>query len=117
MSSQSVLVLDDEALIALDLSDAVREAGGRVIGPVMSIEDAVSVTESETPDIAFLDVNVRNQTSWELARILLQKECRVVFFSADDKPATFETDFEGCIYVRKPAMRQQILDALDEVAV
>lgn len=110
---QSVLVLDDEALIAFDLAEVVRGSDRALMGPFMRIEDARKAVEGAVPDLALLDVNVRNETSWALAQDLLSQNCSVVFFSADERPNNLDEALAGCPFVRKPASHVEILNALN----
>jgi CheY-like chemotaxis protein len=50
-----VLILEDEAMLALVLADIVRSAGLEVAGPVRSQEDALRLLTVETPSLALLD--------------------------------------------------------------
>ena len=110
---QSVLVLDDEGLIAVDLANIVKASGRKLVGPATSILTAREAIKETFPDLALLDLNVRKETSWDLARELLGKGCRVIFFSADEKPRDLDPTFAQCIFVRKPSSQSKILEALD----
>ena len=66
----SVLVVEDEALIACDLQNILESNGCRVIGPAASLARAWDLIEQETPDLALLDVNLGSSTSFPLADVL-----------------------------------------------
>lgn len=113
MSSDLVLVLDDEAIIAFDLGDVVETTGRQLIGPAITISDARMLVSQQKPDAALLDINVKNETSWDLARELLSAGCKIIFFSADERPTDLDAAFENCRFLRKPASHDQIKAALD----
>lgn len=56
--SARVLVVEDEALIAMEIEAVLQEAGYRVAGPVGSIGAALALIDDGLPDAALLDVNV-----------------------------------------------------------
>lgn len=58
-----VLIVEDEALIALHLEQLAVEAGHRVIGIAFDLPEAVGFAEKERPDFAFVDMRLRNRTS------------------------------------------------------
>ena len=54
----TVLVVEDEALIAMDVEAALNEEGCRVLGPGASVADAMALLDGELPDCALLDINL-----------------------------------------------------------
>ncbi|HYC01881.1 MAG TPA: hypothetical protein VED40_01225 [Azospirillaceae bacterium] len=50
-----VLILEDEAMLALVLADIVRSAGLEVVGPARSREEALRLLTVETPTLALVD--------------------------------------------------------------
>lgn len=59
MKKIKVLVLEDEALIALDIRYELEAMGYEVTDVVSNSKDAFESVEKNRPDIALLDVNVR----------------------------------------------------------
>jgi DNA-binding NarL/FixJ family response regulator len=53
-----VLVVEDRALIALDLQMMINELGGDVIAIASSGEDAVTLTRELRPDVVLMDVRL-----------------------------------------------------------
>ena len=58
-----VLIVEDEALIALHLEQLVMDAGHRVIGIAFDPEEAQAIARTERPDFAFVDMRLRGGTS------------------------------------------------------
>jgi CheY-like chemotaxis protein len=75
----SVLVAEDEALIALEIVEALEQAGATVIGPVASVTDACSAAESCTFDAAVLDVDLRGEDVFPAADILSARQIPFLF--------------------------------------
>src|SRR5918997_3327768 len=59
LSRYRVLVVEDEAIVAGDISEAIREAEGVVLGPCAGTREARALLKGDTlVDVAVLDVNV-----------------------------------------------------------
>jgi CheY-like chemotaxis protein len=58
MSQVSVLIVEDEAILAAHLSSKIKLLGYRVIGPVSSGEEALGLAEELRPHIALLDIRL-----------------------------------------------------------
>jgi DNA-binding NarL/FixJ family response regulator len=65
-----VLVVEDEAIVAIDIADQLIEAGYLVVGPAPSVAKALKLIEEVGCDVAVLDVNLRDETSEPVAREL-----------------------------------------------
>ena len=53
-----ILLIEDEALIALDAETSLIAAGHEVIGPYKTRGDALEAAAREKPDIAIVDINL-----------------------------------------------------------
>ncbi len=71
LEGKRVLVVDDEALIALFAEEMLLELGATPVGPAMSLEAATVLVEEGGFDAAILDVNLDGATSEVLARRLI----------------------------------------------
>lgn len=67
LQDMRILIVEDEYYLAADLAEALRARGAEVIGPVGTLEDAISAVESHWIDRAILDVNLRGETSFPIA--------------------------------------------------
>lgn len=81
LSGRKILIVEDEAPIALNLATAVQQAGGIVIGPVASVAGAHAVMADNRLDGALLDIRLRNETSFPLADVLAVLNVPFVFVS------------------------------------
>src|SRR3712207_7822162 len=50
LSGKRVLVVEDEALVAMLVEDELRDAGAEVVGPAPSVEDALRLVEAVAAD-------------------------------------------------------------------
>lgn len=99
--NRTVLVVEDEAIIALDLEATLSDAGWAVLGPVGTAEHAFALISDALPDVACLDLNLGKGTSHELARALVTKDIPVVFLSGRDSRA-LPDDLKGIPLLGKP---------------
>ncbi len=74
-----ILVVEDEFLLAMDIESAIREAGGLVVGPVVTLKDAVATAEREELNAAVLDLNLRGEMSYPVAEVLRSRRIPFLF--------------------------------------
>lgn len=108
----AVLVVEDEALLALELEDVLAENGHAVIGPAMSKREAVRLAEETRPDLALVDVHLLDgPTGVDVARHLAGQGIPVVFMTANVR--RIPPDFAGAIgVVEKPYTAGGLQNAL-----
>ena len=80
-ASVSVLVVEDEALIAMDLQALLEEAGYRVLGPANSTAAAMALLDGTDPDVALLDVNLGRSDVFGVANELATRKTKVIFLT------------------------------------
>lgn len=94
MTSLSALVVEDDYLLSIMIEDILTELGVAVVGPAMSLEDALPLAESAAMDFAMLDVNLgHGETSTPVAEKLRERGIPFAFltgYGADGRPAGFE---------------------------
>lgn len=107
---KSVLIVEDEIFIAMEIERILEDAGYSVIAIAADQSEALSV--GSTAEVAFVDLNLRDgPTGPEIARELASKHgVRVVYVTANPaqigEPAPQAV---GCI--RKPFTPEAILAA------
>jgi len=108
-----VLVLEDEALIALDLDSTLTDAGWKVIGPAGTLARARDLVAQVRPDLACLDLNLGTDTSHDFARELVADGVPVVFISGRDARALPE-DLRNVPVLGKPIDEAALLRMLED---
>ena len=70
-----VLVVEDEALVAMDLERQLRRAGYDVVGPFRSVRDSLQALDDQkpSPDVAVLDYSLVGETSEPVAERLAER--------------------------------------------
>ncbi|KFB09663.1 response regulator [Nitratireductor basaltis] len=81
-----VLVVEDEALVAMNLEMMLEDFGCAVIGPAMRFDKAKELLENGVDaDVAILDVNVGGTPVFPLAELLVQQNIPMVFATGYDR--------------------------------
>ncbi|CAO3411362.1 Two-component system regulatory protein [Azospirillum largimobile] len=62
LTDLTILIVEDEPLIAMSLEDVLSDQGAICLGPVGSIDSALKIIATNRFDIALLDINLRGQT-------------------------------------------------------
>jgi CheY-like chemotaxis protein len=68
-----VLIVEDEALIAMVYEDLLAEQGCESLGPAASVAQALALIAADPPDAALLDVNLDGEISGPVAERLHQE--------------------------------------------
>ncbi len=68
--ARRILVVEDEALVAMLVEDALQDAGFGLIGPARSVAQAIALLAAETPSAAVLDLNLAGESSAAVADAL-----------------------------------------------
>jgi CheY-like chemotaxis protein len=78
-----VLIVEDQALVALTLMDSLQEAGHDVVGPAFTSDEALSFLAQGALDAAFVDVDLeRPDIGLEVAEQLEKAHVLVIFTTA-----------------------------------
>ncbi|AMX98805.1 response regulator [Mesorhizobium ciceri] len=113
MDKSLVLVVDDEALITLEMESALREAGFAV-ALASSCSEAERFLADHTPAAAVLDVRLSDGECVEAARTLAGRDVPFVVYSGlgvEDRDEAFSRG----VTVMKPAGPEEIVRLLREL--
>jgi CheY-like chemotaxis protein len=118
LSGLSVLLVEDEFLIALDAEQILKDLGARSVEIISNFAKACERAAGAAVDVVVLDVNLNGQLSFPSAEILKERGVPVVFASGYQLSERSPAGFEDSISVGKPytldALRQALLRALDD---
>jgi CheY-like chemotaxis protein len=73
VSTTRVLVVEDNATLAMGLCDDLDDEGFGIVGPARSLEQALALSRSKPIDVAVLDVDLAGTPSYPLARELRKR--------------------------------------------
>ncbi len=108
-----VLIVEDEALLALELESEVEIAGHEVVGVALSSAQARDLMQSTQPDFAFVDIHlVDGPTGIDVGRDLAGNGVPYVFVSGNIKK--LPPDFAGALgAIEKPYTMNGMKNALE----
>ncbi|MCE2564063.1 HWE histidine kinase domain-containing protein [Komagataeibacter sp. FNDCF1] len=112
LAGRTVMVLEDEFLVALDIEDMLRAHGVAQVCLAASIEEAFAVLEMHGVDAALLDVNVAGETSAPVARVLQARGTPFVFATGYGDQAPLAAEFPQARYLEKPVAPRDLLRML-----
>lgn len=108
-----LLLVEDEFVLALGISDVLVDAGADVLGPVGAVDDALKLVEQIPEiDVAVLDVNLAGETIYPVADALRARAVPFLFASANDR-AQLPARFADVPLCRKPFDASALREALD----
>lgn len=111
LKNKRVLIVEDQYLIAADLSRALTRLGGVVVGPVASNEAAHEQLANSDIDLAFLDINLDEQMVFPLADELERRGIPFVFATGHEA-AVLPDRFKSKLRLEKPFTVQAVLEAV-----
>lgn len=115
MQSPCVMLVEDEALIALALADDLETAGYGVAGPFHRCSDSLAWLDGRTPDVAIIDIHLRDGSSAGLARVLRDRNVPFIVFSGEKRDGRLPDAFEGARWLGKPVSGRQLLETVAEL--
>ncbi|RUM05807.1 response regulator [Rhizobium chutanense] len=110
---RSVLVVEDELLIAMELKAALNAEGFRVLGPAASVAHALDLVREERPHAAVLDFSLVGEKVTPVALQLKALGIPFVLASAVH-PAELAVHpvLVGIVNIGKPTDLKRLVDAL-----
>ena len=112
-----VLIVEDEALLLMQLEMAVEDEGHDVVGTAMTSGEAIALAGMVEPDVAFVDLQLLDgPTGVDVARYLRgSKGTMVVFITAN--ATRLPSDYEGAAgIVSKPFSQAGIIATIRYLA-
>jgi DNA-binding response OmpR family regulator len=111
MRRPRVLVLENEAVIALDISVILEGKGFEVVGPFDRIAQAMAAVKASVLDAAILDVQIGSDQSFAVANALGAAGIPFLWATAyhqGDLPAPYRSQ----LYLHKPFTARELTDTL-----
>ena len=109
-----VLVVEDEFIIALDVSETVRDLGYALDGPYPDKEKAFLAIEDALPDCAILDVFTGDGEVYPLADALTKAGVPIIFHSGHVSPSEVRERYPLAWACAKPCSPDKLIDVLQE---
>ena len=102
LSGRRVLVVEDEYFLADDIVQALQALGASIVGPFGELREATAVAEGDMAiDAAIVDINLRSEMVFSLARVLRVRNVPFVFTTGYDR-ASIVSEFQDVGLWGKP---------------
>lgn len=110
-TSKHILIIEDEALIALDMAATLEELGHRVT-TVAAMREAERLVWSGDIDLAVLDYHLKDGTTDRLARQLQERGVPFVICSGTAGLSELGAAFQRTTFLAKPFTSEAFIDAI-----
>ena len=112
----NILLAEDDMLIAMDMQMIMEDAGHKVFGPVATVAQGEAALAEHVPDVAIVDIGLKNGDSGiDLARRLRERCVPVVFVSGEPTRAQAGRDV-AVAFLPKPVMPDDLTRSIDVAA-
>lgn len=112
LRGKNILVVEDDYMVATDVSDFLRDQGASVIGPAGSLGAAMALVKSTSLiDAAVLDVNLRGERVYPVADALIARGVPIVFATGYEE-LLLERGYVGLPLCPKPIDKTALLRLL-----
>jgi DNA-binding NarL/FixJ family response regulator len=112
----SILIVEDEHLVAFYLEDIVEALGYRCCGVAATAEDAIAAAESQRPTLALVDIHLLDNGDGIALACELRERLRipVIFLSGAMDPHTRRRADAAhpCGFLSKPCLEDDVAHAL-----
>jgi DNA-binding LytR/AlgR family response regulator len=91
-SPLKILIVEDEMLIAANISIQLESLGYEILGVIPRGQEAINVVKSERPDLVLMDINLKGEMDGiETATLMqLDGEIPIIYLSANTDEASFK---------------------------
>ena len=111
LGGRRILVVEDLFYLADDIGRTLSGAGADVVGPVSRMAEATAISEAEPCDAAVLDINIRGELTFALARRLRARGVPVLFATGYEQSFIPE-DLQDVHRLMKPVAGSVLLAAV-----
>ena len=110
LTRKTVLILEDESIIAMSMEDLIRDLG---LEPLVAttIDGAQQAIATENVAFAVLDLKIRSESSEPVAVMLRQKAIPFLVCSGSDFQRTTDA-FDGVLHIGKPYADRELQDGI-----
>jgi CheY-like chemotaxis protein len=112
-----ILVVEDDAIIGMDIEHRVKKLGYEVCGVADTAAEAIAIAAENPPDITLMDIRLRGEVDGiEAARMLKEQfGVPVIFITAysDMKMRSRALDMDPLGYIVKPLREVELKKTLE----
>jgi DNA-binding NtrC family response regulator len=110
-----ILIVEDEPYIALDLAFAVEDAGGRPVGPVAGVREALALLETNEVAAAILDFNLSDGDILPVVERLAALGLPMILQTGVGIPPSVANCSSRLVVHNKPCRPKRLVGELEEM--
>jgi len=110
-----ILVVEDEAIVAMDVQFTLEDAGAEVVGPARTLTDAKHLAEHEDISAAILDLRLGRESAGAVARVLTQRGIPFVFYTGQTAADPLRAEWPDAPLLQKPATTRELVQAIAQL--
>ena len=114
--TKTILIVEDDPFIAMDLQDTFEDAGYTVLGPVASVVPGLKLLREAKPDVAMLDYNLGSETSIPIAYKLDEEAVPYVFLSGQVEKVVSANTMKSYEVIAKPFNAEKLIARINQLA-
>ena len=116
LMGKRIFVAEDDALLAIDIDDAICAAGGETVGPVARVPQGLEALDAVSDvDGAVLDVDLDGADVFPIAKVLVSRGVPMVFYTGRTDTVVLNAIFPNAPICRKPEERDLIATRLASI--
>lgn len=116
MTHKTVLLVEDEVFVAMDIQMTLEDEGWTVAGPFPSTAEALAYLDHNTPTCAILDVRLTDGDVFPVADRLRQKNVPFVFHSGHADGRALEQAYPASAFCQKPCLPTSLVEQVERLA-
>lgn len=114
LKGKRILIIEDEPMVAMDMSSHLTSAGAEIVGPAGNESAALRLVSEETFDAAVLGANLLGQPIDEIAALLTRKNVPFAFVSGYGRE-TLPASFAAAELIAKPFDSSRLLTVISSL--
>jgi CheY-like chemotaxis protein len=118
LEGRRILVAEDETVVAMVLEDTIIDAGGVVLGPVISVPDALGLLEAAKADggvsAAVINLRLGQHSTTQLADALTEQGVPFIYATGYNSHSDIDAHQEAMV-LDKPYTPMGLLQALESL--
>ena len=117
LNGRTVLLVEDEAMLALDIEMALCDAGADVVGPVVRLRDGLALSDDHlgNVDAAILDVDLRGEDVFPLADKLRRLNVPFLFHTGHGERVELMRRYGEIPVCQKPVRIESLVSELEHL--
>jgi DNA-binding response OmpR family regulator len=108
-----ILIIEDEPMMALDLSELLEDAGFEVVGIAGRLDKALEIIKTANIDAAIVDSNLAGVSSGPAAEALVERNTPFIMLSGYSMIQQLGLFPPPALYLQKPCRPEQLITALN----